>query len=76
MLLIFIGIIVIVIGIAFAKTESPVKEYNGTIRIVGFLILLIGLGLASVKSNIQNKSVVQLFKYTIKWEFINLLLLI
>jgi len=49
MFLIFIGIIVIVIGIAFAKTESPVKEYNGTIRIVGFLILLIGLGLASVK---------------------------
>ena len=49
MFLIFIGIIVIVIGIAFAKTESPVKEYNGTIRIVGFLILLVGLGLASVK---------------------------
>ena len=49
MFLIFIGIIVIVIGIAFAKTESPVKEYNGTIKIVGFLILLIGLGLASVK---------------------------
>jgi regulator of protease activity HflC (stomatin/prohibitin superfamily) len=49
MFLIFIGIIVIVIGVAFAKTESPVKEYNGTIRIVGFLILLVGLGLASVK---------------------------
>jgi len=49
MFLIFIGIIVIVIGFVLAKTESPVKEYNGTIRIVGFLVVLVGLGLASVK---------------------------
>ena len=49
MFLIIVGIIVIVIGFVLAKTESPVRAYTGTIRIVGFLILLIGLGFASVK---------------------------
>lgn len=49
MFLIIIGIIVIVIGFVLAKTESPVKEYNGKIRIAGFLVLFAGLGLASVK---------------------------
>lgn len=49
MFIIFIGIIVIVVGYVLAKTESPVKDYASTIRIVGFLLLLIGAGLASVK---------------------------
>ncbi|MCX6237032.1 MAG: prohibitin family protein [Bacteroidia bacterium] len=49
MFLILIGIIVIVVGFVLAKTESPVQEYTGTIRIVGFLLLLVGAGLASVK---------------------------
>lgn len=49
MFLIFIGIIVIVIGYVLTKTESPVKEYTGAIRIVGFLLLLVGLGLSAVK---------------------------
>jgi len=49
MFIIFIGIIVIIIGYVLAKTESPVKEYTGTIRVIGFLILLVGAGLASVK---------------------------
>ena len=49
MFLIFVGIAVIVIAFVLAKNESPVQAYTGTIRIVGFLILLLGLGLASVK---------------------------
>ena len=49
MFLIFVGIAVIVIGFVLAKTESPFKTYTGTIRIAGFLILLLGLAVASVK---------------------------
>lgn len=49
MFLIVVGIVVIVIGFVLAKTESPVKAYTGTIRIVGFLILLLGFAVASVK---------------------------
>jgi len=49
MFLIIVGILVIVTGYILAKTESPVQAYTGTIRIVGFLILLLGLGLASIK---------------------------
>jgi len=49
MFLIVVGIIVIIIAAVLAKNESPVKGYTGTIRIVGVLILFLGLGLASVK---------------------------
>lgn len=49
MFLIFIGIAVIAVGFAIAKNESPVKPYSGTIRLIGFLVLLIGAGLSSVK---------------------------
>jgi len=49
MFLIFIGIAVIVIGFVIANNESPVKPYSGRIRIVGFLILIVGAGMASVK---------------------------
>jgi len=49
MFIIIVGIVVIVIGFVLAKTESPVMAYSGTIRIAGFLILLLGLAVASVK---------------------------
>ncbi len=49
MFLIIVGIAVIIIAFVLAKTESPVQAYTGTIRIVGFLILILGLGVASVK---------------------------
>jgi len=49
MFLIFAGIVVIIAGFVLARTESPVKSYSGTLRNIGFLILLLGLGLASVK---------------------------
>ena len=49
MFLIFIGIAVVIIGFVIAHNESPVKPYSGMIRIVGFLIVFVGAGLASVK---------------------------
>ena len=49
MFLIFIGIAVVVIGFVIANNESPAKPYSGMIRIIGFLIVLAGVGLASVK---------------------------
>lgn len=49
MFVIFIGIAVLVIGFVVANNESPVKPFSGRIRIVGFLILIVGAGLASVK---------------------------
>lgn len=49
MFIIFMGIVVIVIGFVIANNESPVKPYSGMIRIIGFLIVIAGAGLASVK---------------------------
>lgn len=49
MFLIVVGIVVIVVGFVLAKTESPARAYTGTIRIIGFLIAFVGLGIASVK---------------------------
>lgn len=49
MFLIFIGIVVLVIGIVLGKNESPAKSYSGTIRIIGVLIVIIGAAYSSVK---------------------------
>lgn len=49
MFLSILGIIVIVIGFVLAKTDSPVKPFTGTIRIIGFLLVLAGAGLSAVK---------------------------
>jgi regulator of protease activity HflC (stomatin/prohibitin superfamily) len=49
MFVIFIGIAVIVIGFVIAGNDSPAKPYSGMVRIVGFLIVIAGVGLASVK---------------------------
>lgn len=49
MFLIVLGIIVIVIGFAVSKAESPLKPYSGIIRIVGFVAVLIGVSLSAVK---------------------------
>ncbi len=49
LLIIIIGIAVIVFGFALAKSDSPLNDYLGTIRIVGILLVIIGLGLSSVK---------------------------
>jgi regulator of protease activity HflC (stomatin/prohibitin superfamily) len=49
MFLIIIGIIVIVLGFILVKTESPAQPYTGIIKIVGILILLVGVSLSAVK---------------------------
>lgn len=49
MFLIFIGIAVVVVGFVVANNESPAKPYSGMIKTVGFLTLLVGAGLSSVK---------------------------
>jgi len=49
MLLIIVGIIVIIVGNVIGKNESPVKPYNGTIKIIGILLVIAGLATASVK---------------------------
>ena len=49
MFLIVLGIIAIVIGFVLASTDSPFKPYTGIIRIVGFVMVLIGAGLSAVK---------------------------
>jgi regulator of protease activity HflC (stomatin/prohibitin superfamily) len=48
MFVIVIGIIVIVIGFALAKNDSPAQPFAGTIKIVGIALLFIGLSYASV----------------------------
>lgn len=49
MFIIAIGIIVLVIGFISSRNESPAKPFSGIIRISGFLIVLAGAGLSSVK---------------------------
>ncbi len=49
MFLIFIGIAVVTIGFVVSTNDSPVKPYSNMVRIIGFLIVLVGAGLASVK---------------------------
>jgi disulfide bond formation protein DsbB len=49
MIFIVIGIIVLVIGIITGKNESPVKPYNGLLKIIGIIIILLGISLSSVK---------------------------
>jgi regulator of protease activity HflC (stomatin/prohibitin superfamily) len=49
MLLVIIGIAVIAFGFVLAKSDSPVSEYLGVIRIIGVLLVIVGLGLSSVK---------------------------
>ncbi len=49
MLLIIIGIVAVGLSFALANADSQVREYTGTIRLIGILITLVGLGLSSVK---------------------------
>jgi regulator of protease activity HflC (stomatin/prohibitin superfamily) len=49
MFLIIIGIIVLVLGFILVKTESPAQPYTGIIKIVGILIVLVGVSLSAVK---------------------------
>jgi len=49
MFIIFIGIALLVIGTVLANNDSPAKSFSGTIRIVGVIVILAGIGLSSVK---------------------------
>lgn len=49
MAIIIIGIVVIIIGFVFSQADSPAKSFSGVLRIVGFVVVLIGAALASVK---------------------------
>jgi regulator of protease activity HflC (stomatin/prohibitin superfamily) len=48
MAVIFIGIIIMVVGFAVAKSNNPARPYSGTIKIVGIAIAIIGVLIASV----------------------------
>lgn len=48
MAVLVIGILVIIAGFAIGKAESPVKPFSGTIKIVGTVLLLIGLAVSAV----------------------------
>ena len=49
MFLSVLGIILIVLGFVNSRTESSFKPYSGIMRIVGFLLVLVGAGLSAVK---------------------------
>ncbi len=49
MFLIAIGIIVLVFGFISARTDSPIKSYSGIVWISGFIVILVGISLSSVK---------------------------
>jgi regulator of protease activity HflC (stomatin/prohibitin superfamily) len=48
MFVIVLGIIVIAVGFGLSKTDSPAQQYNGIIKIIGFVLLLIGVAISSV----------------------------
>ena len=43
MALIIIGFIIFVIGLALARSEEMFRRFAGTARIIGLLVLLLGL---------------------------------
>lgn len=49
MLFILIGILVAAAGFVVAKSESPLQPSAGIIRVIGFLIIAVGLSISSVK---------------------------
>jgi regulator of protease activity HflC (stomatin/prohibitin superfamily) len=48
MFVIVLGIIVIVIGFALTKNDSPARPFAGTVKIIGIVLLLIGASFAAV----------------------------
>lgn len=48
MFIIVLSIIVIAIGFGFSKSDSPAQPYSGVIKIIGFVMLLIGAAISSV----------------------------
>lgn len=48
MFVIILGIIVIAVGFGLSKADSPVQPYSGIIRIVGFVLLILGAAISAV----------------------------
>ena len=48
MFVIVLSIIVIAIGFGLSKSDSPARPYSGAIKIIGFILLLIGSAISSV----------------------------
>jgi len=49
MFLIILGIVIIVIGFAMSKSDPTPKPYTKVVRVVGFVVVLLGAALSSVK---------------------------
>jgi regulator of protease activity HflC (stomatin/prohibitin superfamily) len=48
MFVIVLGIIVIAVGFGLSKADSPAQPYRGIIKIIGFVLLLIGIAISAV----------------------------
>lgn len=48
MTVIFLGIILIVLGFAFAKSNTPARQYNGYLKLAGVVVMIIGILISSV----------------------------
>jgi regulator of protease activity HflC (stomatin/prohibitin superfamily) len=48
MLILILGLLVIIVGFALSKSNTPAKQYSGAIRIVGISIIIIAAIVASV----------------------------
>jgi hypothetical protein len=48
MLIIIIGIIVVIIGFAIAKSNDPIRVHSGIIKLIGIGVFLVGLAIASL----------------------------
>jgi regulator of protease activity HflC (stomatin/prohibitin superfamily) len=47
-LLLILGIIVFIIGVAMAKNLSPATKFSGAVKILGILIVLVGIAFSSI----------------------------
>ena len=45
---IIVGIIIVVIGFSVRKQDSPLRQYSGTIQIVGFAVIAVAAAVASI----------------------------
>ena len=49
MLLLFLGVVALIIGLQFGRTESPLEKFSGLLRIVGIILLLVGASTSMFK---------------------------
>lgn len=49
MVLLFMGVLALILGLQFSRSESPVQKFGGPLRIVGIILLLIGASTSMFK---------------------------